>query len=200
VDRALVDVIGRFIGGIFQHLALGRGVQKVRVDRKRRLAAFVLGDGDLVLFGELDQLGAAGQVPFAPGRDDLDLGVERIGAKLEPHLVVALAGRAVADGVGAGFGRDLDQPLGDQGPRDGGAQKVKPLVKRVGAEHREDEVAHEFLAQVLDVDVGDAQHLGLLARGLQFLPWPRSAVKVTTSQPYSVWSHFRMIEVSRPPE
>ena len=31
-------------------------------------------------------------------------------------------------------------------------------------------------------------------------PWPRSAVKVTTSQPNSVCSHFRMIEVSRPPE
>jgi hypothetical protein len=27
-------------------------VQKVRVDRKRRLAALVLGDRDLVLFGE----------------------------------------------------------------------------------------------------------------------------------------------------
>src|SRR5262249_28695619 len=31
-------------------------------------------------------------------------------------------------------------------------------------------------------------------------PWPRSAVKVTTSQRYVVCSHFRMIEVSEPPE
>src|SRR5690348_13021302 len=31
-------------------------------------------------------------------------------------------------------------------------------------------------------------------------PWPRSAVKVTTSARYSVCSHLRMIEVSRPPE
>ena len=31
-------------------------------------------------------------------------------------------------------------------------------------------------------------------------PWPRSAVKVTTSAPYSVCSHFRMMEVSSPPE
>jgi hypothetical protein len=76
----------------------------------------------------------------------------------------------VADGVGPGFGRDLDQTLGDQGPRDGGAEQVEPLVERIGPEHREDEVAHEFLAQVLDVDLLDAQHLGLLARRLQFLP------------------------------
>jgi hypothetical protein len=36
--------------------------------------------------------------------------------------------------------------------------------------------------------------------GASSSPCPRSAVKVTTSAPYSVWSHFRMIEVSRPPE
>jgi hypothetical protein len=96
---------------------------------------------------------------------------------------------------------DLDQTLGDQGPRDGGAEQVEPLVKRVGAEHREDEVAHEFLAQVLDVDLGLTPSISAFLRaGSSSSPWPRSAVKVTTSQPYSVWSHFRMIEVSRPPE
>jgi hypothetical protein len=47
--------------------------------------------------------GAAGQVPFAPGRDDLDVGVERVGGELEADLVVALAGGAVGDGVGAGL-------------------------------------------------------------------------------------------------
>jgi len=31
-------------------------------------------------------------------------------------------------------------------------------------------------------------------------PWPRSAVKVTTSASYSVCNHLRMIDVSRPPE
>jgi hypothetical protein len=65
--------------------------------------------------------------------------------------------------------RDLDQPLGNQRPRDRGAEQVQPLIERVGAEHREDEVAHEFLAHILDVDFLDAQHLGLLARGLQLL-------------------------------
>jgi hypothetical protein len=45
------------------------------------------------------------------------------------------------------------------------------LIDRVGAEHREDEVAHEFLAQVLDEDVLglDAHQLGLLARRLELL-------------------------------
>jgi hypothetical protein len=56
-----------------------------------------------VLLGEFDQRGAAGQVPFAPRRDHLDVGLERVIAELEAHLIVALAGRAVADGIGAGL-------------------------------------------------------------------------------------------------
>jgi hypothetical protein len=66
---------------------------------------------------------------------------------------------------------DLDQALGDQRPRDRGAEQVLALIDGIGAEHREDEVAHEFLAQVLDEDVLglDAHHLGLLARRLELL-------------------------------
>src|SRR5690606_6570735 len=47
--------------------------------------------------------------------------------------------------------------------------QVEALVHGIGAEHREDEVAHEFLAQVLDVDLLHAEHLGLAPRRLQLL-------------------------------
>ena len=107
------------------------------------------------------------KLPFAPGRDDLDVGVQRIGGELEAHLVIALAGGAMGHGIGAGLAGDLDQALGDQRPGDRGAEQVDALIDRIGAEHREDEVADELLAQVLDVDFLDAQHLGLLARRLQ---------------------------------
>ncbi len=114
---------------------------------------------------------AAGQVPLAPGGDDLDVGIERVVAELEAHLVVALAGGAVGDGVGADLAGDLDLALRDQRPGDRGAEQVDPLVERVGAEHRHHEVLHEDLAQVLDEDVLrlDAEHLGLAARRLQLL-------------------------------
>jgi hypothetical protein len=46
---------------------------------------------------------AAGQIPFAPRRDHLDVGRERVIAELEADLVVALAGRAMADRIGIGF-------------------------------------------------------------------------------------------------
>ena len=114
------------------------------------------------------QLGAAGEVPFPPRRDDLDVGLERIIAQLKTHLVVALAGGAMADRIGADLLGDLDLLLGDQGPRDRGAEQIDALIHRIGAEHREDIVADEFLAHILDEDVFrlDAQGLRLLARRL----------------------------------
>ena len=202
IDRAGIDVSGRLLGRVLEHLALRGGVQKVGVGRERRLAALVLGDRDLVLLGVVDQRGARGEAPFAPGRDDLDVGLERIGRELEPHLVVALAGRAVGDGVGADLARDLDQALGDQRPGDRSAEQIKALVLRVGAEHREHVVAHELLAQILDEDVLglDAEHLGLGARRLQLPALAEVGGEGDDLRAIGLCSHFRMIEVSRPPE
>ena len=144
-------------------------MQQIGVDRERRLAALVLGDRDLVLLGELDQVAARLEVPFPPGRDHLDVGVERIIGELEAHLVVALPRRAMGNGVGAGQLGDLDLALGDQGPGDRGAEQIDALVERVRPEHGEDEIAHELLAEILDEDLLDAEHLGLLARRLELL-------------------------------
>ena len=136
-----------------------------------RLAALVLGDRDLVLLGEVDQLLAALEFPLAPRCDHADVGLQRIIAELEAHLVVALAGRAMADGVRAHRPRNLDLALGDQRPRDRRAEQIVALVLRVGAEHREDEVADELLAQILDEDVFrlHAEHLGLAPRRFDLL-------------------------------
>ena len=75
-------------------------------------------DGDAMALGVGHQFLPRQQVPLAPRRDDADVGAHRVGAEFEAHLVVALAGRTVADGVGAGGVGDLDQPLGDQRPGD----------------------------------------------------------------------------------
>ena len=67
--------------------------------------------------------------------------------------------------------RDLDLALGDQRPGDRGAEQILALVERVGAEHREDVVADELLAQIVDEDVLglDAEQLGLAPRRLDLL-------------------------------
>ena len=77
----------------------------------------------------------------------------------------------MGDRIGADLVGDLDLLLGDQRPGDRGAEQVLALVERIGAEHREHEVAHEFLAQILDEDVLrlDAEQQRLVARRLEFL-------------------------------
>src|SRR5262249_22999941 len=101
-----------------------------------------------------------------------DVGIERIIGELEADLVVALAGRAVRDGIGADLACDLDLALGDQRASDRGAEKIGALVERVGAKHRKDEIADKLLAQVVDEDLAGAKHLGLAAGRLQLLPLP----------------------------
>ena len=146
-------------------------MQEIGVGRKWRLAALVLGDRDLILLGKLQQRLARLEIPFAPRRDDLHVGLERIIGKLEPHLVVALAGRAVGDRIGADLLGDLDLLLGDQRPRDRGAEQILALIERIGAEHRKHVVADEFLAQILDEDVLrlDAERQRLRPRRLELL-------------------------------
>ncbi len=78
-------------------------MQQVGVDGERRFALLVFRNRDLVLFSEFEQMRAALERPVAPWGDDLDVRVQRIGRKLETNPVVALAGRAVRDCVGAGL-------------------------------------------------------------------------------------------------
>ena len=153
--------------------------------REGRLAALVLGDRDLVLLGEGDQRGAAGQVPFPPGGDHLHVRLQGVIGQLEAHLVVALAGRAMGHGVGAdlprrsrsaawrsaagrwrcraGTGPRTARWRGTSGRRSRG--RIPPAGRRRRCSPR---VMPSSRA--------------LSRAGPSSSPWPRSAVKVTTSQ------------------
>ena len=122
-----------------------------------------------VFFSEIEQVGPRLETPVSPRRDHLDVGIERIGGQFKAYLVVALASGAVSDGVGAGFLGDLDQPFGNQRPGNRCAQQIDAFIDGIGAEHRENEIADEFLAQIIDIDFLDAQHLGLAARRFELL-------------------------------
>ncbi len=138
---------------ILERSALVADVQQVGVHRERRLLAPLHLDRNLVLGGVRHQRLARAQVPFTPRCDHGNTRLQRIGAELEPNLVVALSGCAVADGVGAGCLGDLHEALRNQRTGDRGTQQVLALVDRVGPEHRIDVVTHELFAQVLDVDL-----------------------------------------------
>jgi hypothetical protein len=104
-------------------------MQQVGVHRVGRLLA--RGgeiDGNVALAAVGHQASRGSQVPFAPGRDHADAGLQGVGAELEAHLVIALARGAVGNGIGAGLVGDFHQALGDQRPGDGRAEQVFPLV------------------------------------------------------------------------
>src|SRR5690606_12705371 len=155
--------------GVFQHATFIGDMQQVGIHGVRRFLLAVALDRDLVLGGIVHQLLARQQVPFAPGSDDFDARLERIGAQFETHLVVTLAGGAVGNGVSAGFVGDFDQTLGDQRTGNRSAQQVFAFVDGVGAEHRIDEITHELFAQVVDVDFLDTHGLSLGAGRLDLL-------------------------------
>ena len=74
-----------------------------------------------------------------------------MGGDVEADLVVALAGAAVGDRVGAFLVGDLDQQLGDHRSGHGRGQRVDALVQGAGLDVRPAEVTHEPLASVDDV-------------------------------------------------
>ncbi len=98
-----------------------------------------------MLLGVRHEIGAAAEVPFPPGRDDLDIGLERVGGQLETNLVVALAGGPVRDRLSAVRCRRLDEAAGDDGTRQCRSHEVVPLVDGVGPDGRQ----HAFLDECL---------------------------------------------------
>ena len=139
--------------------------------RERRLAALVPGDRDLVLLGELEQLGARGEVPFAPRRDDLDVGLQRVIGELEAHLVVAFAGRAVRHGVGADLFGDLDLALARSA---GGRSRCRAgtglhTARWRGTSERRSRGRMSSRRSSMKSFRLDAEQLGLLARRAELL-------------------------------
>ena len=148
-DGPLVGVRRRRDPRVLEHARLARAAPEVHVDRVRRR----LRDRNLdpTLGGVVDLL-VAGQAHPDPHRgDDLESRVEGMDRNVEPDLVVALAGAAVGDRIGALDPRDLDQELGDQRPGERGGQRISALVQRIRLEVRPDEVADEPLAGIDDV-------------------------------------------------
>jgi hypothetical protein len=115
------------------------------------------------------QLLAPLELPLAPRGDDLDARAEVIRGELEPHLIVALAGGAVADRVAALGLRRLHHAAADAGPRERGAHQVLLLVERAGTQRREHVVADELEAKIADDGLGRADGERLDARTFEIL-------------------------------
>ena len=105
-------------------------------------------------------------VPDTPGSDYLHIGCESLYCKLETHLIVALAGAAVADGIRAFLDGDIGQSLCNAGACKAGAQQVV-LVLCTELQGGEDVVLHKILLQIQNVQLGSAGSLGLFLQAVQ---------------------------------
>ena len=100
--------------------------------------------------GVRDGVFAAADVPLAPRRDDRKVGRERRVGQLEADLIVALAGAAVRERIGADLAGDFDLAARDERPRHRRAEEVFAVVDRAGAQRRVDERLDELVAEVFD--------------------------------------------------
>ena len=179
-----LDVFG-LIGGIFGALAYQAQILRRLVPRILQVGALVgdvpevavhrvgalLGDRHVqtARLGVIDLLFAGLNVPYAPGSDYLHVGCERLYRQLKAHLIVALAGCAVADRRGAFLFGNLDEALGYHGPGKAGAQQVFALVHRAHLQRGPDAVGHELLAHVLYVYLASAGLYRLFVQRREFL-------------------------------
>ena len=150
----------RLVGGVFQIKALVAQVPQVLVLGVVGLPADF--QGDVMGFGEVDLLVPGLDVPLPPGGDDLHVRGKPLDGQLKPNLIVALAGRAVADGVRALGQRDFRQLLADNGTGKGGAQQVS-LILGVHFQGGDDDFVHHLVHQI-----GDDQLTGTGGDGLGF--------------------------------
>ena len=143
---------------VFENAGLVGNVQKIPVARKRFLRAGMHGDFFLrAIRNHFRATGKFAAIPRVPPRgDDLQIRRERGGGQFEAHLVIPLPGRAVGDGVGLFLFGDFHHALGDERARDAGAEKILAFVNRAGVDDGINEVAGEFLLQIVNVDFGRA--------------------------------------------
>src|SRR6185437_2565304 len=71
-------------------------------------------DRNIVLAGIRDRLFSRVDLPFTPRGNDGEFGCQRFRSQFEAHLIVALAGATMGDGVSTDFFRDLNLPFCEQ--------------------------------------------------------------------------------------
>ena len=103
-----------------------------------------------MVLGELD-FDVAGQGQIANRADGLERRVDRLDGDLEADLIVAFAGAAVRNGIGAELVGRTHQMLGNQRTGDGGDERIDAFVHGVRLEGEHAVFVGELLTGVHDI-------------------------------------------------
>src|SRR5699024_10402288 len=143
-----VHVLGRRVPDVFEVPGFDRPAPHVLVDGERVGLGRL--DRQAVLLGVLDRF-LAGEREVAHGGDAVEVGREGGDSHFEAHLVVAFAGAAVGDGGRAELAGGLHEVLDDDGPAQGGHERVGVHVQRVRLERGHDVFVRELITGIRDV-------------------------------------------------
>src|SRR2546422_858155 len=125
-------------------------------------------DGNAMFFCVSQKFFAGREIPFAPWRNNMNVGFEGVVTKLKPYLIIALTRRAVRNSVGPSGPRNLDLSLRNQWSRNARAKQIFAFINCIRPKHWKNKIANELFAQVVNKDFLDAEFLRLLACGLEF--------------------------------
>ena len=165
LDLSLARGLNYYTGAIFEVKALMTQMPQVLVLGVVRLAADL--QRDVMSLGVVNLLIAALDVPLTPRGDDLQIGCKVHDGQLKAHLIVALAGAAMADGVGTLGAGNLHDTLCQNRAGKAGAQQIA-LVIGPGLHGGDDIILHELVGQVFNVQLRSAACLGALFQPFQF--------------------------------
>ncbi|MPM42215.1 hypothetical protein SDC9_88878 [bioreactor metagenome] len=112
---------------------------------------------------------AAFELPGPPGGNHFHLRGKRLESQHKAHLIVALAGTAVGNGVGALFEGNFRDMLGDDGAGKGGSKEVV-LVAGTCLQRGDYVGIHEFVGDIFNVKFRRAGFDGLLLQTVQLVP------------------------------
>ncbi len=171
----LVHRFFRLVPGVLQQTALVAKVEEIAVTAVDVLLGMRNRHVELRCIGQ--RVLTAANLPFPPGRDHRQLGIEGHRRQFEAYLIVAFACRTMRDSIRAFDLGNIDQMLGDERPRKRGPQQIFPLVDRPGLHGREDEIGQEFFPQIADVKLACAGLNGLLLQAVQFFALPQIRAK-----------------------
>src|SRR5881397_2792966 len=112
------------------------------------------GNRNIAFFSVGNRFVPGPDIPLAPWRNNFEMRRKCLVCELKPHLIVALAGTSVGNGISTFFQRDLNLALGQKRPRDGGSKQILSFVHGAGFNERPEVFGYELMAEIFDIAFG----------------------------------------------